>query len=152
MKSFRNYSLNFFIGIYCQEDYDACESPGACKIYWNANTTCISLNATEQIIQNRSYTCDGTCETGFNSTDGFTCSGKKNLILFDKKKLILIILFLDINECLNASICQNGICINTIGSYTCNCSIGYEYNNVTCVGKVSYFILNNNSLFFQLKI
>ncbi len=47
----------------------------------------------------------------------------------------IIIEFLDINECVNTSLCQNGVCINTIGSYTCNCSNGYEFNNETCVGK-----------------
>ncbi len=47
-----------------------------------------------------------------------------------------MILFLDIDECTNSTICGNGNCTNTIGSYTCQCPIGYTFGgNGTCVGK-----------------
>ena len=43
------------------------------------------------------------------------------------------IFFADVNECLNPTICKNGsTCINLIGSYECDCGIGYEYVNETC--------------------
>uniref|UniRef100_A0A3Q1EW23 Latent-transforming growth factor beta-binding protein 1 n=1 Tax=Acanthochromis polyacanthus TaxID=80966 RepID=A0A3Q1EW23_9TELE len=32
----------------------------------------------------------------------------------------------DVNECLNPSICGHGRCLNTEGSYTCNCFQGYK--------------------------
>jgi hypothetical protein len=72
-----------------------------------------------------------------------------------------MIYFLDINECTNETICGNGSCINTIGSYTCNCSKGYEFNNDyefnngTCVGRFFFFVINKyikSILSFSLKI
>uniref|UniRef100_A0A3B3C207 EGF-like domain-containing protein n=1 Tax=Oryzias melastigma TaxID=30732 RepID=A0A3B3C207_ORYME len=42
------------------------------------------------------------------------------------------------NECLeNPGICQNGICINTDGSFRCECPFGYnlDFTGVNCVGK-----------------
>uniref|UniRef100_A0A3P9AJ59 Fibrillin 2b n=1 Tax=Esox lucius TaxID=8010 RepID=A0A3P9AJ59_ESOLU len=42
----------------------------------------------------------------------------------------------DMNECLdNADICQNGVCINTDGSFRCDCPFGYklDYTGVNCV-------------------
>ncbi|KAM8745589.1 fibrillin-2b [Acanthopagrus schlegelii] len=42
----------------------------------------------------------------------------------------------DMNECLdNPGICQNGICINTDGSFRCECPFGYnlDYTGVNCV-------------------
>lgn len=45
----------------------------------------------------------------------------------------------DMNECLeNPGICQNGICINTDGSFRCECPFGYnlDFTGVNCVGKI----------------
>jgi len=67
-----------FIGIFCEEPYDGCALTSACRIYWDNNTVCIPLNATEQVLQNRSYTCHGECEYGFTSTDNYTCEGKRS--------------------------------------------------------------------------
>uniref|UniRef100_A0A8C6Q8Y9 Fibrillin 2b n=3 Tax=Nothobranchius TaxID=28779 RepID=A0A8C6Q8Y9_NOTFU len=42
----------------------------------------------------------------------------------------------DMNECLdNPGICQNGICINTDGSFRCECPFGYnlDYTGVNCI-------------------
>ncbi|XP_069006644.1 fibrillin-2b isoform X2 [Embiotoca jacksoni] len=42
----------------------------------------------------------------------------------------------DMNECLDSpGICQNGICINTDGSFRCECPFGYnlDYTGVNCV-------------------
>ncbi|KAM9357797.1 fibrillin-2b [Symphorus nematophorus] len=42
----------------------------------------------------------------------------------------------DMNECLdNPGVCQNGICINTDGSFRCECPFGYnlDYTGVNCV-------------------
>ena len=49
----------------------------------------------------------------------------------------------DINECaVNSKLCANGSsCVNTNGSYTCQCSNGYPQLNGTCKSK-EYIILN----------
>jgi hypothetical protein len=54
----------------------------------------------------------------------------------NEERSIVINLILDINECnLNSSLCGNGMCINLIGSYTCNCTNGYQFDDGTCVGE-----------------
>ena len=42
------------------------------------------------------------------------------------------------------SICQNGICINTIGSFKCECNQGYayDYHTTVCNGKKMFYIVN----------
>lgn len=45
---------------------------------------------------------------------------------------------LDVNECaVNPNLCVNGICINTDGSYRCECLRGYTLgaDQRTCEGK-----------------
>ncbi|XP_042178990.1 fibrillin-2b isoform X2 [Oncorhynchus tshawytscha] len=42
----------------------------------------------------------------------------------------------DMNECLdNPGVCQNGVCINTDGSFRCECPFGYnlDYTGINCV-------------------
>lgn len=44
----------------------------------------------------------------------------------------------DMNECVeNPGICGNGLCINTDGSFRCECPFGYnlDYTGVNCVGE-----------------
>lgn len=46
----------------------------------------------------------------------------------------------DINECVvNLNLCQNGVCVNTDGSFLCLCSVGYVLNpeEQSCTGKLS---------------
>lgn len=43
----------------------------------------------------------------------------------------------DVNECLlDTDLCQDGICVNTEGSFTCKCNPGYEpsYDRKSCIG------------------
>lgn len=51
-------------------------------------------------------------------------------------------LFTDLNECmLEPELCKNGRCINTDGSFRCECLPGYELDSTgrTCVGKIVAF-------------
>jgi len=58
-----------------------------------------------------------------------------------------ILLFTDINECeeFGSSLCtnqtktNNSICINTQGSFQCNCTEGYNKEGLLCIGKVYHF-------------
>ena len=47
---------------------------------------------------------------------------------------------LDIDECMegthNCSISSNNFCVNTIGSYRCQCNTGYQDINGVCTGLV----------------
>ena len=58
-----------------------------------------------------------------------------------EKHNILLITFLDIDECGNeANNCHTeATCANTIASYTCSCGTGFSGNGVLCSGK---FLLN----------
>lgn len=62
-----------------------------------------------------------------------------------------VLLSLDMNECLdNPGICQNGICINTDGSFRCECPFGYnlDYTGVNCVGEMLFSISSLCNFFF----
>ena len=75
-----------------------------------------------------------SCQPGYNLS-GYACNG-----IFNDTKYLFVtwsILCPDINECtLGISGCSQ-ICINTIGSYVCECLIGYELSmdNATCDGE-----------------
>lgn len=46
----------------------------------------------------------------------------------------------DIDEC-STSICQNGRCLNTVGSFHCECSPGFELGSDgrSCLGKLEWY-------------
>ena len=48
----------------------------------------------------------------------------------------MFINFEDIDECaLGTDNCDSqATCVNTIGSFTCGCNVGYTGNGITCVG------------------
>ncbi|CAO2594143.1 Fbn2 [Lemmus lemmus] len=51
---------------------------------------------------------------------------------------------LDVNECLESpGICSNGQCINTDGSFRCECPMGYnlDYTGVRCVGEYCLWLM-----------
>lgn len=44
----------------------------------------------------------------------------------------------DVNECAeNPGVCANGLCVNTDGSFRCECPFGYslDFTGVSCVGE-----------------
>lgn len=70
---------------------------------------------------------------------------------------VLCIIFIDINECDNPQICQYGTCINTPGSFVCECPPNYTLapNGAGCVGKyltVFFFLKKNLNHILFLKI
>lgn len=56
----------------------------------------------------------------------------------------------DINECTIQGICQNGDCLNTLGSFKCSCKAGLVLDGTRCVGvyhlHLLLFFLNYYSL------
>ena len=79
---------------------------------------------------NGSYACG--CSEGYEiSNDSRTCKGF-NLCALQKREMKT--LFIDVDEC---SSTQNGcqqLCINTDGSYHCNCTEGYVPEENMCLG------------------
>lgn len=55
----------------------------------------------------------------------------------------------DVNECLDPVNCVNGHCVNTPGSYECNCPTDYKLNptGVGCVGVYVFLLLSLLKLF-----
>lgn len=41
----------------------------------------------------------------------------------------------DINECSMQGVCQNGVCLNTLGSFKCSCKAGWVLERNGCVGE-----------------
>lgn len=70
---------------------------------------------------------------------------EKNIYLMDKKcnKSIwflkwLFFLFADVDECLHRSCLNNATCLNTPGSFVCQCNTGWE-GNICERGEVPFF-------------
>ena len=58
------------------------------------------------------------------------------LILAVGHYTFIICSFLDVNECLEANSCDvNATCINKIGTYDCQCNVGFSGNGFNCSSK-----------------
>lgn len=53
------------------------------------------------------------------------------------------------NECETNPCGQNEVCMNTAGSYYCECIAGYEIQEMTCIGNYEPFL---NSLLLTLQL
>ena len=92
----------------------------------NCSHICVNTNGNFQCLCNNGYIL---------SSDNTTCFGKNDNVFVQLN--ITHIVFLDVNECLVATDnnCSQ-ICVNTIGSFHCQCNSGYilSSDNSTCNG------------------
>lgn len=50
---------------------------------------------------------------------------------------LLTFVYVDINECGSGDVCpQDSTCVNTDGSFTCNCNDGFVMNGALCEGEI----------------
>ena len=48
--------------------------------------------------------------------------------------ILILCLFVDINECLNSPCGRNASCIDNEGSFICQCNVGFSGDGFTCTG------------------
>lgn len=80
------------------------------------------------VNNNGSYHCK--CNDGYLISNGFLCKG----MTYD---VLLTLVFIDIDECANGINNCDQECINTVGSFYCECQLGFNLNssdNSSCYG------------------
>lgn len=84
----------------------------------------------------------GPCPSGFTG-DGMKCSGKcdcrSGAIKSIRRRMCSFMHHLDIDDCaMDSSLCGQ-ICVNTFGSYACDCNPGFRLleDSITCEGIIS---------------
>ncbi|KAH9492107.1 hypothetical protein Btru_026966, partial [Bulinus truncatus] len=90
-----------YTGAFCTENFNACTT-NPCAVGQN----CTDLTPEQQGMNKIGHLC-GPCPTGFE-LQGDKCA--------------------DINECVNNETCSQR-CVNTVGSYYCDCFSGYRKNS-----------------------
>ena len=60
-----------------------------------------------------------------------------------------VFLYVDVNECLDNSTCgSNADCTNVIGSFICNCSLGYTGDGFTCEGTYVCILFKETCVYY----
>ena len=58
---------------------------------------------------------------------GYQCDFNEEENIASVIQTVLFVLWSDIDECsTQKGLCRNGQCLNTVGSFTCQCNVGYE--------------------------
>ena len=109
-----------------------------CDIHTERNECDEISNQCEQNCHNTAGSYNCSCNTGYTlNSDGHACDGRQGLtttaIVADYNDCIA-----DVNECDSVATndCQH-TCVNTLGSYVCQCNTGYRLNSDgrTCTGE-----------------
>ena len=116
---------------YFYKDIDECQTPESHNC--DVNALCTNIEG--------SYVC--RCKKGYEG-DGSQCIGK---FFYNKNYIVRLMMFfnrvnlaLDIDECSVGSVnCgPGGECINSNGSFTCQCQEGYQKSGNNCIGKACF--------------
>ena len=88
---------------------------------------CAFLLDIDECLDDSLNQCDHNCS---NTESGYTCSCLSGYRLVNSTNCI------DIDECIEESnTCHaNATCINTIGSFSCDCDTGYTGDGEYCTG------------------
>ncbi|MGH0135014.1 UNVERIFIED_CONTAM: hypothetical protein FKN15_059778 [Acipenser sinensis] len=131
------------------DDVNECETPGICGPGTCYNTvgnyTCIcppdymQVNGGNNCMDMRRSLCyrnfhsdNGTCdgELPFNMTKKMCCCSYNIGRAWNKPCEQCPIPSTNIDECRDIpGVCENGVCINMIGSFRCECPVGFVYND-----------------------
>ena len=100
------------------------ETPSICSDF-DVNARCVNLEPF--------YYCD--CKKGYRrsvmvTSNFFECQGKSIVVSISNSLKCKICS--DINECRLEGICEQ-ICVNTNGSYFCDCYSGFKINQTSCI-------------------
>uniref|UniRef100_A0A3B3VK73 Latent-transforming growth factor beta-binding protein 1 n=1 Tax=Poecilia latipinna TaxID=48699 RepID=A0A3B3VK73_9TELE len=96
-------------------EMDPCEGKGHCINSYGSYTCQCHSGYSQVITQNRKF-CQGETQSTVNSHFSFSVTTFFSALLD----------LADINECSMPNKCQNGQCVNTEGSFTCECNDGYS--------------------------
>lgn len=109
---------SYYTGNYCEQERNDCLLGDVCNLYGKkySNSSCQKLTIAEQKAQGLTYKCvNFTCASGFSANANGACE--------------------DVNECSqtpNPCPADAVSCINSIGSFTCDCGRGKRYRNNIC--------------------
>ncbi|KAG7270043.1 hypothetical protein CRUP_036870 [Coryphaenoides rupestris] len=103
-------------GFYCSDSDECADDGNLCE-----SGHCLNLPG--------GYRCE--CDMGFiPSLDGKACAGKTSCPDIPLWATFDLQLMTNIDECREIrGVCDNGVCINMVGSFRCECPIGFVYND-----------------------
>nr|XP_015220808.1 PREDICTED: fibrillin-3 [Lepisosteus oculatus] len=120
----------------CDDGYELDRSGGNCT---DVNECADPVNCINGLCVNTpgSYLCNCPPDFELNPT-GVGCVAEYQLLCGNQAPGFIIDIHtgkpIDIDECREIpGICANGVCINQIGSFRCECPMGFSYNNILLI-------------------